>query len=228
MFRQPKKWLYSLVMFALVACSSSPTSNNSMGTKYGDEAASRAFSVNLDRVSETPMDETAIYYFMQRYAGTEIESISLANGRVSLFVDSESRKKFPLVRDNGRYLLQGRDGEAYTLRYVNHSQNTYEVITSVDGLDVITGQQASRKNSGYVLRPNGELVINGFRKNESSVALFIFGKAHQSYAANTPQGSVQNSGVIGTVLYELDDPNRRPVSAPNAFPGDNPFAMPPR
>lgn len=228
MFKQYKKWLYSAILVALTACSSQQSSNHSMGTKYGDEASSRSFSVNLDRVSENPIDESAIYYFMQRYAGTEIESISLAAGRVSLFIDSESRKKFPLVRDNGRYLLQGRDGEAYKLRYVNHSQNTYEVIASVDGLDVITGQQASRKNSGYVLRPNSELVINGFRKNEAAVALFIFGKAQQSYAANSPSGSIQNSGVIGTVLYELDDPSRRPVSAPNAFPADNPFAQPPR
>ena len=33
------------------------------------------------------------------------------------------------------------------------------MVASVDGLDVIDGRAASRSNSGYVLRPQGELIV---------------------------------------------------------------------
>ena len=82
--------------------------------------------------------------------------------------------------------------------------------------------------------PNHRLVIEGFRKNNNAVAAFIFSKPNDSYAANTPNGDVNNTGIIGTVVYELYDPNarKRPVSRDNddldAFPADNGYAPAPR
>lgn len=48
------------------------------------------------------------------------------------------------------------------------------MVASVDGLDVLDGRQASRQKSGYVLRPYRLISIEGFRKNNTSVASFTF------------------------------------------------------
>ena len=97
---------------------------------------------------------------------------------------------------------------------------------SAQHLDVIDGSEASRSNSGYVLHAHDSLKIEGFRKSESAVASFTFSKPKDAYAANSENGSIQNAGVIGTVLYELEAPEdeAKPVNKyappPNAFPAD--------
>lgn len=100
-------------------------------------------------------------------------------------------------------------------------------MASVDGLDVLDGRQASRQKSGYVLRPYRSISIEGFRKSNTSVASFTFSSPAQSYAANSTQGSIKNTGIIGTVIYELKAPksylpqqDKGYAAAPNAYPAD--------
>ena len=119
------------------------------------------------------------------------------------------------------------DGLNYQLRYLNQSSQTFEVSASVDGLDVLTGRQASRQQAGYVLGPYSQFAIEGFRKSNSAVAAFTFSKPKDAYASNTPQGKIQNTGIIGTVIHELNAPiakasnsNTGYAPAPNAFPAD--------
>ena len=106
------------------------------------------------------------------------------------------------------------------------SGKTFEVVASVDGLDVLDGTQASRRNSDYVLKPYSSLNIAGFRKSEAAVASFTFSQPSDAYAANTASGSIKNTGIIGTVIYELkapvqsDKPKTKYAPAPNAFPAD--------
>ena len=97
----------------------------------------------------------------------------------------------------------------------------------MDGLDVLSGKPGSRYNSGYVLRPHSTLEIEGFRKSDSAVASFIFSSPGDSYAAHSDNGSVRNTGVIGTAVFELYDPTRRSDDSPEAFPADNGYAKPP-
>ena len=106
-------------------------------------------------------------------------------------------------------ICQGVKGKSYQLHYENNTAKTFEVVVSVDGVDVIDGSEASRSNSGYVLHAHDSLKIEGFRKSESAVASFTFSKPKDAYAANSENGSIQNAGVIGTVLYELGSTRRR-------------------
>ena len=101
-----------------------------------------------------------------------------------------------------------------------------EIIASVDGLDVVSGQAASRYSDGYVLYPHDSLVIEGFRKSDDAVASFVFSNPEDSYAANSDKGSIKNTGVIGTAIFELYDPTQK-TSEPDAFPADNGYAQPP-
>ena len=94
---------------------------------------------------------------------------------------------------------------------------------------MLDGSTASRTNSGYVLHPHSEMKIEGFRKSDSAVASFTFSKPEDAYAANSNNGSIQNTGIIGTVIYQLETPDSKDdindsskyAPPPKAFPADN-------
>lgn len=203
-------------------------SEERLGTKWGDDLNSYVTQVDLKRLSNRPIDETQIRYANKQFSGRNINSISLAAGKVSFSVVDDRGRILPLYRDGQNYYLSAIDGQSYQLRYSNTSNQTFEIVASVDGLDVLDGSRASRSNSGYVLRPYSSFAIEGFRKSNSSVASFTFSRPKDAYAANSANGSIQNTGVIGTVVYELKAPQYHPAKnskdgyapAPNAFPAD--------
>lgn len=203
-------------------------SDERLGTKWGDDLSSYVTQVDLKRLSSSPIDETQIRYASKQFSGRGINSISLASGKISFSVVDDRGRILPLYRDGQNYYLSANDGQSYQLRYSNTSNQTFEIVASVDGLDVLDGSRASRSKSGYVLRPYSSFAIEGFRKSHSSVASFTFSKPQNSYAANSASGSIQNTGVIGTVVYELKAPKYYPpkktndgyAPAPNAFPAD--------
>ena len=204
-----------------------------LGTQWGDDVDSVVTTVDLSRVSDEPIAQMQVSYADKNYKGRAVNSMSLLAGKVD-FSAATDNGKLPLYRDGSNYYLQGKAGQAYRLVYHNNSANTYEIVASVDGLNVVDGSTASRYDGGYVLRPNDELVIEGFRKSDSAVASFIFSKPSSAYAANTDSGSIENTGIIGTVIYELYDPAKpkykpQPKSKqPQAYPADNDYAQPPK
>ncbi len=197
-----------------------------LGTSWGDEVQSSVHSVDLRRVTKNPLAEGVLNYSAKDYRGKKINAISLAAGKVELSVQSDNGDLFPIFRDGSNYFLQGKDGQSYRLVYKNNSNKTLEIVASVDGLDVVSGQAASRYSDGYVLYPHDSLVIEGFRKSDDAVASFVFSNPEDSYAANSDKGSIKNTGVIGTAIFELYDPTQK-NSEPDAFPADNGYAQPP-
>ena len=198
-----------------------------LGTKWGDDVNSQVTTVDLHRVTEEPIEQMQVNYADKSYQGRALNSRSLVAGKIDFSVATDMGA-LPLYRDAGNYYLQGQSGEAYRLVYRNNSANTYEIVASVDGLNVLNGSTASRYDSGYVLNPNDDLVIEGFRKSQDAVASFIFSKPEDAYAANTESCSITNTGVIGTVIYELYDPSKPRPLQPQAFPADNGYAKPPK
>ena len=79
------------------------------------------------------------------------------------------------------------------------------VVTSVDGVNVISGDTAAPSQSGYVLEPWGSVEITGWRKSLSRTAAFYFTDLGDSYAART--GRPQNVGVIGVAVFQ-EKPSR--------------------
>ena len=202
-----------------------------LGTQWGDDVDSVVTTVDLSRVSDEPIAQMQVSYADKNYKGRAVNSMSLLAGKVEFSAATDSGK-LPLYRDGSNYYLQGKAGQAYRLVYHNNTANTYEIVASVDGLNVVDGSTASRYDGGYVLRPNDELVIEGFRKSDSAVASFIFSKPDNAYAANTDSGSIENTGIIGTVIYELYDPAKPKYKPkpkqPQAYPADNGYAQPPK
>lgn len=214
----------------------SPSQGARLGTQWGEGLSSKIQSVNLSRYSSTPTDVKEISYSAASYKGQRIKEAMIANGRIGMAVIDEDYDKLTLTQSGNDLFLTGRDGERYQLYYRNYSQRTYEIVATVDGQDVLNGEPGSISNRGYVLMPNSELVIDGFRKSREEVAAFRFSAPRNSYAANSSGGSIKNTGIIGTAVFELNNPKYTPArnngqSAPEAFPADNinngGFAPPP-
>ena len=236
------KKIYFLISFILclflAACSKKEdvvteqnaqvTVDEKLGTKWGDEVPSHVTEVNLARLSEQPIAESEIRYANKQYQGKMVNSISLAAGKISFSVVNDNNQELPLYRDGQNYYLSGKNGQSYQLKYENHTDNTYEVVASVDGMDVLNGSIASRNNSGYVLHPHSTLQIEGFRKSDSAVASFTFSSPEDAYATNSDHGSTQNTGIIGTAIYQLESPDSKDeikdsskyAPPPKAFPAD--------
>lgn len=205
--------------------------NEQLGTTWGDEIRSPSKHVSVTYLSDDPIDQNVVRYAAKAFTGKTLNSVSLHHGKVNLSFTDDNGNTLPITRENSDYYLSATEGQKYTLRYTNTSDNTYAIIASVDGLNVITGERASVHGSSYILNPHATLLIEGFRKNDSAVAGFTFGKPEQSYANHLDNGSIDNTGVIGTAIYEvrLDDestpkfappPNSKPNTQPQAFPAD--------
>ncbi|WP_343713217.1 hypothetical protein [Inquilinus sp.] len=209
-----------------------------LGTRWGEEIRSPIRFVSLARFwPDRPEARVTIHYDGRRGAAmgpvTTTRSLPLPDGTVEFSVIGARGTPLRLAPTGGGDLhLQGRSGDLYRLAFDNRGRRTVEVVATVDGLDVISGQPGSIANRGYVVRPGERLVIEGFRKGEDEVAAFRFAAPDDAYAANTPQGDPRNIGVIGVALFTLDDPANEIVAAsPRPFPADAPrdprFAPPP-
>jgi len=102
----------------------------------------------------------------------------------------------------GRTYIQASHGSEYELEIKNNTWGRILCLSSVDGLNVLTGQPAKEDDAGYVIPAYSPLRIKGFRYSNDEVAAFKFTDKHNSYAQS--QGgneAAQNCGVIGFKLY---------------------------
>ena len=113
--------------------------------------------------------------------------------------DRTSGEILPVYRHDGERYVVGEPGREYEIRLMNRGYGRLLAVTSVDGVNVITGKTASPSQSGYVLDPWGVVDIDGWRKSLDEVAAFYFTALPDSYAART--GRPDDVGVIGIALF---------------------------
>src|SRR3954470_6003802 len=99
-----------------------------------------------------------------------------------------------------RFYVQGNANERYIIRITNPTANRVEAVVSVDGLDVVDGENGDLRKRGYVVPPYGETRIEGFRTSQADVATFRFSAVTDSYAGK--KGKARNVGVIAVALFE--------------------------
>ena len=124
----------------------------------------------------------------------------------------------------------GADGEHYKIVVRNATTARFEVVASVDGLDVIDGKPADPNRRGYIVDPHDTLVIDGFRTSDANVAAFRFGRVADSYAART--SGDRNVGVVGLAIFAERGAVWTPAElytrdTANPFPSRG-YAVPPR
>jgi len=142
--------------------------------------------------------------------------------------DRASGAALPVYANNGRNYIEGAPGHEYGVRIRNCTGARVLVVTSVDGVNVISGDTAAPSQSGYVLEPWGYVVITGWRKSMDRTAAFYFTDLGDSYAART--GRPQNVGVVGVAVFQekvqpvswYDYKSRLSAAAPREMPSTVP------
>jgi hypothetical protein len=86
----------------------------------------------------------------------------------------------PTFEHRGRTYVLGTRGRGYAVRVRNGTGGRIEVVVSVDGRDAIDGRPSSLAKRGYVVDPWSEVVVDGFRLSDASVAAFRFGSVASS------------------------------------------------
>jgi hypothetical protein len=110
-------------------------------------------------------------------------------------------------RYRGEYWVAGTPGDRYSIVIRNDLGERLLAVTAVDGINVVSGENAGWNQSGYVFGPGESYPIEGWRKSNHEIAAFEFTAAPNSYAGRT--GRPANIGVIGVALFL-----ERPVSPP--------------
>ena len=115
---------------------------------------------------------------------------------------------------HGEYWVAGRPGGRYAIEINNHLGERLLAVTSVDGVNVVSGETAAWDQNGYVFGPGDRYQITGWRKSDAEVAAFTFTDLANSYAART--GRPANVGIIGVAVFRERQP---PAVDPPAIGG---------
>lgn len=113
--------------------------------------------------------------------------------------DRTAGMTLPVYEHGGRRYVVGEPGHRYEIVVRNRSGGRLLAVTSVDGVNVVSGETAGTHQGGYVLDRWDSVAVDGWRKSLSDVATFYFTRLPDSYAART--GRPDNVGVIGVALF---------------------------
>ncbi len=211
-----------------------------LATQWGERRRSELYEVDFRRQApERPLALVSFRYDdaagIGRLSGLpepEVEAqpsvVPIAGGAVTVALVGADEEPLPLLFANGTCYVLGDEGERYAISIRNHTAERFEVVASVDGLDVLDGSDAAFHQRGYVVQPWGTLTIEGFRDSASTVRAFRFGEVWSSYAVGRGRG--RDVGVVGVALFDEVGSFRGGWGGygeePEPFPGR--FAPPPR
>jgi hypothetical protein len=185
-----------------------------LGTSWGETVSAPLTFTPFERASASPWAELVLHYNDaegvsahaeyrgQRPAPLELWAGNDGNDRndaLSVALVDENGRTLPGFTAGGRTLVIGEDGERYRIVVHNPTDLRFEIVASVDGLDVMDGRPADPGRRGYLIDPRGTLTIDGFRTSDAAVAAFRFGRVAESYAAQTVGD--RNVGVVGMAIF---------------------------
>ncbi|NJS37461.1 MAG: hypothetical protein HC765_15395, partial [Brachymonas sp.] len=129
-----------------------------------------------------------------------------AVGRVAdvQILDRHTGLPLPVHYHRGEYWIAGQPGAKYAIQIRNSRGPRMLAVTSVDGLNVLSGDTADFSQSGYVFESGQRYGIEGWRKSDSQVAAFVFTANGDSYAERI--GKPRDMGVIGVALFRERPP----------------------
>ncbi len=144
---------------------------------------------------------------------------ALAVGAIAnvTIVDRDSGVTLSTHFFHGEYWVAGTPGARYAIEIRNSIGGRLLAVTSVDGVNVLSGATAGWDQAGYVFNPGERYQITGWRKTNAEVAAFTFTESPNSYAERT--GRPANVGVIGVAIFRERQPRAiytPPKIAPSA------------
>ncbi len=138
-------------------------------------------------------------------------------------IDRDSGRTLTPNYCRGEYWVAGKPGARYSIEIRNRLGERLLAVTSVDGVNVISGATAGWDQTGYVFGPGERYQITGWRKSDAEVAAFTFTDSSNSYAERT--GRPANVGVIGVAIFRERQPETAYV-APAMPSAPDPVAAP--
>jgi len=158
-----------------------------------------------------------VTWFVLLAAGLGCDS-ALAVGRLAdvTLVDRDTGVALAPHYFRGEYWVAGTPGARYAIEIRNRIGSRLLAVTSVDGVNVISGETAGWDQSGYVFVPGQGYQITGWRKSDAEIAAFAFTALPDSYAALT--GRPANIGVIGVAVFRERPPPSVSVPSESNWP----------
>ena len=179
-----------------------------LGTTFGESVYAPISFAPFVRANSNPWAEVLLHYNDESGVRAHAEylnayprplEVPAGDGSLSVALVDETGRTLPGYAAGGRSLVIGDDGERYKIVVRNATTARFEIVASVDGLDVIDGKPADPGRRGYIVDPHDTLVIDGFRTSDANVAAFRFGRVADSYAAQT--SGDRNVGVVGLAIF---------------------------
>jgi hypothetical protein len=179
-----------------------------LGTTFGEQVYAPISFAPFQRASSAPWAEVLLHYNDSQgveahaaYLGAQPEPLEVyaGDGSIAVALVDDAGRTLPGLTAGGRTLIVGQDGARYRIVVRNGTTARFEIVASVDGLDVIDGKPADPSRRGYIVDPHDTLVIDGFRTSDANVAAFRFGRVADSYAAQT--SGDRNVGVVGLAIF---------------------------
>lgn len=179
-----------------------------LGTTFGETVYAPISFAPFVRAGSAPWAEVLLHYNDEAGVRAHAEYLNASprplevpagDGSLSVALVDDTGRTLPGYAAGGRALVIGDDGERYKIIVRNATTARFEIVASVDGLDVIDGKPADPQRRGYLVDPHDTLVIDGFRTSDADVAAFRFGRVADSYAAQT--SGDRNVGVVGLAIF---------------------------
>lgn len=177
-----------------------------LATHWGETRYSPTREVSFEREGASPTASAELHYDDRAGARRLLPSgywcqseVSLLGGALRARMLDSGGRPFSALCASGRVVSTGEPGERYSLTIENRTGQRYEVVATVDGLDVLDGEDGSYGKRGYLINAYSSVEIDGFRRSEAEVAAFRLGDVGRSYAAS--KGKARNVGVIGFALF---------------------------
>jgi hypothetical protein len=167
-----------------------------------------------------------IVYFAT-FAALATSYDALAVGAIAnvTIIDRDSGVALSTHFFHGEYWVAGTPGARYAIEIRDCIGGRLLAVTSVDGVNVLSGATAGWDQAGYVFKPGEGYQITGWRKTNAEVAAFTFTDSPNSYAERT--GRPANVGVIGVAVFRERQPHAvyaPPKIAPSARQPEAPGA----
>ena len=184
-----------------------PEERPGLATHWGESRYSPARQVDFERYADDRPSAVLELHYNDRAGARRMlpsgewgRAEAWALGGLHISVVDASGRTLPALRSGSRVVGVGAPGERYALAIENSTGARYEIVASVDGLDVLDGERASFEKRGYLIAAYSSVLIDGFRRSDAEVAAFRLGDVARSYAAS--KGQARNVGVLGFAVFE--------------------------